>query len=58
MEVFCTDIQNAGKHSIESTKKTVENRQIIKFFSTNNQSHDSREKSKVVAKLYSKSQMR
>jgi len=35
MEVFCTDIQNAGKHPIESTIKTVKNRQIIKFFSTN-----------------------
>jgi hypothetical protein len=58
MEVFCTDIQNAGKHPIESTKKTVENRQIIKFFSTNKQSHDSREKSNLIVLTYSKFQMR
>jgi len=58
MEVSCTDIQNAGKHPIESTIKTVKNRQIIKFFSTNKQSHDSREKSNVVVLNYSKFQMR
>ncbi len=58
MRVFCTEIQIAGKQSIESTKKTVKSRQIIKFFSTNKQFYDSGEKFKIAILSYSKFQMR